>query len=385
MELASTSQGTVRPATRGSCRPLSVGRKLAYLALANLTLLCLTAALAEVLLRWCWTPRYWVHAQTGLVGSGHDAAGKKWWPNSLYRLESPEFDVPFRTDAHGYRAHPGGVPAHAARIAFVGDSFTEAMQVATDDTFVSRLEWCLNKQGSAVPVRCENYGIAATGVFDYWHRLVHDVLPPDGEPPRAVVLCLYPGNDFTDACPADGFDADGQPRRNYYRPVGLGWHVLTWLNTKSKLVHWVVQSVREARLRSAAAPAISPEGRPWWTDPRLAAEQADATQPRRIRALLRAIEAECARRGVKLIVLVIGPAPSYRLQQGQSPLAQILAGWGLRAPVIDVAATLAERPEREAYLFPRDGHLTPAGHAAVAEVAEALLADALDRAPADHR
>lgn len=384
MELASTSQATML-AARGPCRPLSVRRRLAYLTLANLLVLGLTAALAEVLLRWCWTPRYWVHAQTGLVGSGHGPAGKKWWPNSLYRLESPEFDVPFATNALGYRAHPGGMPADAVRIAFLGDSFTEAMQVATEDTFVSRLERSLNARGSAPAVRCENYGIAATGIFDYWHRLVHDVLRPSLEPPRAIVLCLYPGNDFTDACPADGFDVQGKPLRDYYAAAGLGWHIMTWLNTKSKLVHWVVQAVREARLRSAAVPARSPERTAWWTNPRLAAKQADAPQPRRIRALLRAIEAECAQRRVKLIVLVIGPAPSYRLQQGQSPLAQILADWGLRAPVIDVAATLAERPEREAYLFPRDGHLTPAGHAAVAEVAGAQLADALARAPADLR
>ncbi len=42
--------------------------------------------------------------------------------------------------------------------------------------------------------------------LDYWHRIVHDVLA--GDPPRTLVLCIYPGNDFQCVFPDDAFDAE---------------------------------------------------------------------------------------------------------------------------------------------------------------------------------
>ncbi len=357
----------------------SRGRKLVWIVATNLVLFAACGLVAEVALRWCWTPRYWVHAQGWRVGSGLDAAGKKWWPDTTYVLESPEFAVRFTSNALGYRAHPGPpAPAGTDRIAFVGDSFTEAMQVETDQTFVASLEQALATGDR--PLRCENFGVAATGVFEYWHRLIHDVIRPGAEPPRAVVLCLYPGNDFTDACPADGIDVNGQPLRDYYRPAGPAWHILTWLNTKSKLVHWAVQSIRQARNRPASAAATGGEP-PWWTDPALATRHADRDDVRRIRSLVRAIAAECESRGVRLVVMVIGPAPAYRNLDGQSPLAAILAGWGLEVPVVDIAAGLGDRPDASRLLFPRDGHLTPEGHAEVARLAREPLARAIGLEP----
>ena len=62
---------------------------------------------------------------------------------------------------------------------------------------------------------CENYGVAATDLFEYWHRITHDVLRP--APPDALVLCIFPGNDFTGELPDNGFDADGRPRASITR------------------------------------------------------------------------------------------------------------------------------------------------------------------------
>ena len=80
------------------------------------------------------------------VGSGQTEAGKKWWPDTTYLVDSSEFRVEFRTNATGYRARPAPDPApHPYRIAFVGDSFTEGMQVAYESTFCARLERCSNQ------------------------------------------------------------------------------------------------------------------------------------------------------------------------------------------------------------------------------------------------
>src|SRR5271157_5270860 len=105
------------------------------------------------------------------VGSGMTAAGRKYWPNSTYQIESSEFRVTFRTNAQGYRARPGpsgtGSPY---RIAFVGDSFTEGMQVDYDKTFCALIERGLAGSVPGRAVVCENYGVAATDLFEYWHR-----------------------------------------------------------------------------------------------------------------------------------------------------------------------------------------------------------------------
>src|SRR5262249_60749320 len=107
---------------------------------------------------------------------------------------------------------------HPVRIAFVGDSFTEAMQVPYDSTFCARLERVWNQEAPGRLWVCENYSISATDLFDYWHRIIHDVLPVD--PPDALVLCIYPGNDFQGVLPDDGFDATGRPLREYFRRPG---------------------------------------------------------------------------------------------------------------------------------------------------------------------
>ena len=55
--------------------------------------------------------------------------------HSTYRIESREFNIRFRTNAQGYRRAELTPTEHPYRIAFVGDSFTEGMQVEYDKTF----------------------------------------------------------------------------------------------------------------------------------------------------------------------------------------------------------------------------------------------------------
>ena len=363
------AQPEVQRPPRVGRRPIALATKVRRLLLVNLVVFTLAGLLAEAGVRWLWVPRFWVHCDGWLFGSGQDRAGKKWWPSTSYVNEGREFHVRFRTNALGYRVGPNPPrKANPYRVAFVGDSFTEAAQVDYEACFVARLEQGLAAALPGREVVCENYGVAGTGPFDYWHRIIHDVFRPGTAPPDAVVLCLFPGNDFYDPCPADGFDPDGRPRREYFREPGWATHALTWMNLKSKLAYLAVRSARNAAARAAPMQYEGPWL--WWADPALAASAPDAPAIRRTRALLRAIAGECDQRGSRLVIFVVGPAVSYAEKDGRSPLGQILTDWGIDAPVIDVAARPGVTRNGSRLVFRLDGHLTERGHAFL--TAEAL-------------
>jgi hypothetical protein len=352
---------------------MPAGKRVTLLAIINLVIFATAALVGEVGFRVFWEPLYQIRCDRWLVGSGMTTAGRKYWPNSTYRIESREFRIGFRTNARGYRDRPGPTRTeHPYRIAFVGDSFTEGMQVESDKTFCALIEQGLAGAWEGREVVCENYGIAATGLFEYWHRITHDVLRPDA--PDALVLCIYPGNDFTGEFPSDGFEADGRPSRIYYTSPSWAKHVLTWLNLNSQLARYLQERVYQA-WRRLEPPYQAPKL--WWTDPVVTAKAGDAPVVRRSRALFQAIEEDCRRCGTKLCVLVVGPVTTYPPYHGQSPLARILADWQIEAPVIDVAKDALGLPHFESLLFPRDGHLNESGHAYVAKAALPPLRAAL--------
>jgi hypothetical protein len=329
-------------------------------------------AAAEIAFRWLWNPKYWVHTNQLLVGSGQTEAGKKWWPDTTYLVDSSEFRLELRTNARGYRARPDVVPAgNPCRIAFVGDSFTEAMQVPYETTFCSQLERLLNERAGSGRFVCENYGVSATDLPDYWHRIVHDVLTD--KPPDGLVLCIYPGNDFLCTFPDDAFDSEDRPLRDYFTKPTPTQHLIAWVNLHSKFGCYVQRALLS--IGSHAMPPGSQGPKKWWTDPALAQSAADRPALGRSRSLFEAIDQECRRHGTKLCVLVVGPVANYVEKNGESPLARILADWGLDIPVIDIAIRARARPDYERLLFPVDGHLNEAGHALVArEAAPALEA-----------
>lgn len=379
MTLAGSSARTHRtwtrkemPATTGTKRPRR--RRAAFLVLVNLVVFSAGFLVAEVAFRLFWSPRYWIHTGRLAVGSGQTEAGKKWWPDTTYRVDGSEFRTVFRTNAMGYRARSEPAPAgHPYRIAMVGDSFTEAMQVPYESAFCARIERLLNRDAAARPKVCVNYGVSATDLFDYWHRIVHDVLAVD--PPDALVLCIYPGNDFQPTPPAEGFDADGRPLRDYFRRPGWVKHAIAWINLHSEFGFFLQRSLLSV---NAAATKPDPRLKNWWTDPKIAARLEDEPALGRYRALFRAIEDECRRRGTKLGILVVGPVANYSAKDGQSPLARILSSWGIDIPVIDVAIRARARRDWTSLIFPFDGHLNETGHRYVADEAVGPLRAFLD-------
>ncbi len=226
----SEDQSQLDVASHASARPMVPRRKrVVLLVVVNLFAFATAFLTAEAAFRLFWNPRYWIHCDRLMIGSGQTEVGKKWWPNTTYLVEGSEFRLQFRTDTSGYRARPEPVTAeHPYRIAFVGDSFTEAMQVPYESAFCAQLERLLNQSPPSRSKVCVNYGISATDLFDYWHRIIHDVLPTN--PPDALVLCIFPGNDFQGLLPDDGFDSEGRPLHDYFRKPGWSKHVIAWIN-----------------------------------------------------------------------------------------------------------------------------------------------------------
>lgn len=364
-----------RAGTAAAVNPrFSRRKRLAFLLLTNLLVLAGVMIVGELAFRLLWNPRYWIH--TGQLGvfSGQTEAGKKWWPSTTYRVDGSEFHTDFRTNAEGYRSRtaPSGFD-HPTRVAFVGDSFTEAMQVAYDDAFCARLERLLNASRPGRPIECVNYGVSATDVFDYWHRIVHDVLAEN--PPEALVLCIYPGNDFQPTPPAGGFDRNGEPLRDYYPRPGWSKHLVAWINLHSKFGCYLQRALLSW---DAAAQRPDPRLKNWWADPGRATELRDEPALKRYRSLLAAIDQECRRKGTRLAILVVGPVANYSAKDGQSPLSIILSRWGIDVPVIDVAIRARARQDWPSLVFPFDGHLTETGHEYIARQAIEPLSAFMD-------
>ena len=179
---------------------------------------------------------------------------------------------------------PGSAGA-ATRLAFVGDSFTEALQVPERQTLCAQIEDHL--RGSLTSA-AENFGVSGAGPFEFYHRLRHDVLATR---PTAVVLCLYPGHDFTDPCPPSGFTADGTLKPEYSSPYNLLETTLAWLISHSKACYGLYRGlVFIGRRLRGSSPLAKTD---WWMQvPQAPGTVTDPEAQRRF-SVLRQIEARC--------------------------------------------------------------------------------------------
>ena len=139
------------------------------------------------------------------------------------------------------------------------------------------------------------------------------------DPPDALVLCIYPGNDFQPTPPADGFDADGRPLREYFRKPGWGKHLVAWINLHSKFGFFLQRALLSWDAKSLAARPAAEELVDRSANRR---ERSRMSRPsRRYRSLFRAIDEECRRRGTKLCILVVGPVEELRREGRPESLA----------------------------------------------------------------
>ena len=93
-------------------------------------------------------------------------------------------------NSFGMRDHPYSLtkPKDTVRIAVVGDSLVEALQVQPDDTFCQQMERLLNsKTGGKTKFQVMNFGVSSYNLGQMYLRLRETVLPFK---PDVVVLCV---------------------------------------------------------------------------------------------------------------------------------------------------------------------------------------------------
>jgi lysophospholipase L1-like esterase len=125
-------------------------------------------------------------------------------PYSRTVLVRPEFRVPVRTNAAGFRGGPlpGPKPPGVYRIVALGDSFTFGFGVREDQAWPARLAAALNHRLHGTPrVEVVNLGVPGTGPRDYLWHLAHTGLALE---PDMVVVGLF-ANDVNDVYQLDRF------------------------------------------------------------------------------------------------------------------------------------------------------------------------------------
>ena len=313
------------------------------------------------------------------------AIGYRLRPNARTRFVTSEFDTEIAVNAQGVRdeANIGPKPANERRIVVLGDSLVLSVQVAQQQTFCKRLEESLNRPGAAVHYRVINAGVQGYGPVEelLFFRQVARALQPD-----LVIETIFVGNDAEEA-------VRSAPRlRGGTRSQGaaLSDSFITRVRrlTRRSMVLQVL------RVRAVSVIDRLPRlGTP--PEPPLQSYAADPA-PRiseglRIsRDCVQAIATEAAASGARTMVMLM-PARFQVDDADYGRLKAAVAGAGghlvrdgatarfadalapLPLPRFDALPALKAAPSGPDVFFQQTVHLTPRGHAIVAEALEAFI------------
>ena len=327
------------------------------------------------------------------------------------------------------RERTAGKRAGTWRLALLGDSVVEAVQVPLEQTFgqllESRLAGCPALAGRRVEVL--NFGVAGYGTAQSYLTFTDRAL---GYEPDAALLTFFAGNDVADNLRA----LDGNPRRPYFELAPDGRLVyddrfrrgrafrlreragaLYALGNRLRLLQLGKAALAARRVRAQAADAggaapagIAAEG---GVDELVMRPPGDATWREAWRvteSLITALHDVAAAEEVAFgvttatIPLQVHPDPAVRRTVAERLGVQDLdyadrrvAALGAREgfPVLPLAPPLRERAERTGEALhgfantpPATGHWNAAGHAAAAEALAPWVCRELVRAPpASHR
>jgi lysophospholipase L1-like esterase len=345
-----------------------------------------------------------------------------------------------RINSHGYRDRERTVskPRGVYRVAVLGDSYTEARQVAMDKTFTALAEEALNRRRCVGEggVEVLNFGVPGYGTAQELLQLRERVWPFS---PDMIVLQFHAGNDMYNnyrALNISGADLspyfllkDGRLELDDSFRHGRAFHpayirlkrVAADITNSSvvlqvlyKMVRVVAQRRTEARLKANARDTPAPDAR---TPPPEYPKYLGYLPPaipsmveawRVTEALITEFGDEVRSHHVPLLLLIaptrhqVHPDPkvhdAYRAQYGiesleyaddrvdQHARAQGIPVLRLSKPLIEEARRTGAYVAGFANTAPNDGHLNEQGHAVVArELVEAICAMAAAKAKAGAR
>lgn len=298
-----------------------------------------------------------------------------------------------RVNSAGFRGAERALqpPPGSLRIAVLGDSFTEGLQVDEQATFVRQLQAgltaapaCRLRSPGTRSVDVLNFGVGAYGTGQElltWRHLARRYRPD------LVVLSVYPGNDFTDNEPRPRDDrpvfrlaADGslQLDQRFRSTAAYRWRtslpgqLLDGLINHSRLL----QLLNEGKNRLASRPsaAVAPSA-PQAT---VASDQAWQLTDRLIGTLDQEVQAS----GARLVVISTSSPDQVWPDRRQRPaqpfaqeqrLARLLAARGI--PYLPLGPELQRRADAQGLLLhgfpgqaPGEGHWNATGHRLAAEL-----------------
>ena len=347
-------------------------------------------------------PPSWAQAFAGEVGY-------ELHPGEAYEYSSAsgEFSTVVRHNSRGLRdvEHDLATPPGVFRVLLLGDSFAEAQEVPLEDSFPRRLEGLLDKTApGSVRIELINAGHSGLGTTQEYLYYLHEGRRYH---PDLVLLGVYLGNDLIDnhAPLARAWMRVRELEHPYVTPdgllhqPGLSLHrrLLRWLRfhiyTANLAARVWSRGGRAARItvgsRPGEAPKVGPEAERvplgLYLPPDAVWQDAWVVTGRIVVDLKASVEAD----GARLAAFVIPDRRQLGGEAWEAVLAELPAADRVRAdrdrperamvdllesagvPTLDLLPRYRAAPP--GLYFPRDGHLTVAGHAVTADALAAWL------------
>ena len=293
---------------------------------------------------------------------------------------SAEIRAPYRINGQGWRSpHEFGARRPGAhRVAVIGDSFVEALQVPYAQSFPARIEEWIRREIPSTPHEVFAYGHAGASLAQYLNvlrSLSHT------EPDAVVVNLVH--NDFQDSL--FGF---GRKDNLTLRPLADGAfedvppRPVSNLQLKRAVRHSALARYLIGNLRLNTGGWIRGlfygDTRRYQANVDLDA-QTLLDQPALLRALLRHLLAELRAAAPRAHMLLVVDADRTAIYNGEDPRASDVyayndqlrrAGEAAGIAVVDLtdAFEASWRSQRQRFDWTRDFHWNPHGHAVVANV-----------------
>ncbi len=312
-------------------------------------------------------------------------------PNTVARLQRPEFSVALRTNAHGYRDDPFSHPPEGAVIVGLGDSFAWGHGVEEEESFFSVAEAQQRRADPALRI----HNLAVTGYSQVQHR--RQIARARELGAHMVILAACLTNDVLENGGIIQRKVTArEKRRDAYenRDTGASDPAAepSWLAANSHLYAFILARLNrlDHRLDLGSSDWYSLDQLKHTPDPRTAAAY-DAT-----RRYLDEILRQCNEAAIRLVVMtvpqthMVSPAVFARVldHYGKTAdaydarrVANFYADWCSENGVahLDGTKELARgETAPESYFYPRDRHLNRMGHHALGHALAAFLADMTD-------
>ena len=334
--------------------------------LANFLLISVSLVLAivaaEAIVRVGFATDFDVHPQ-GMY-SADPAIGYVPTPGFTGVFERAEYRHTVTLGPHGLRGRePGPRAPSTFRIVSLGDSFTFGLGVGDEEAYPRLLESRLQRRFPGVAIEVVNAGVPGYGTADALRLLESHI---DRLDPDLVTVQFLAENDFNDnRRPArgrvevrDGWLHAAEPAR-----PGFGG-ALEWIKRKSVFARLL--SERAGHLAARLGLGVATDGNRFTDeDAALAAELLG-----RIADLAREHGAQT------LVIFATGQMPIIADRDVAVSAAPEIAAAAVAAGArfVNLAGPMRRREDRFELYYPLDGHWTGKGHAAAAEILDAVVA-----------